>query len=279
MNRIDSEGAYRGIVTEAAVSATKNGFPQLVVRVQSTEKYIDSTNELQHYEMEEAGWLDWSEFEEDIIGYLCLANEDKTFANYDQVCKVFGWDGQSFAKLAEMDLEGTEVLIRVEPNTYNDETTLQVAWIDEKDAPVTRELSSLDAGKLKDLDSKFKTVLPKATKASKTAAKQKGGAKAKPKSEPKAKSGPPASKPAPPKAEAPAGGDCPFSDVASGACDDPKMFVWEYLSENKGEKSDAELTDFWMAACREIGGERNEEDFTHDDWVGIGRHVSKALNA
>lgn len=297
--KIDSEGSYRGPIREAAVSTTKKGFPQLVVRMEAAEKYIESSAEMEHFEIDEPGWVDWSAYGEDIIGYFVLCNDEKPLLNMEQVMKATGWDGSSFAALDAMDLEGHIVQFRVAENEYDGQVRMQAEWIDEADAPLNRELSSLDSDKLKDLDSKFKSFMTDkkaAPKAAKPAAKGKTKAKAKdeskkeaePKSKtkakPKAKAAPPTSSKPPAKAEEEVSDkDIPFDasktvfGEVSDNNDEAKVEVWTHVCENDNDAGTDAVSDAWIAASREVGGDREESEFTSDDWVRVGLAVRESL--
>ena len=155
MGPIDRIGTFRGTPTEWAVGKTKNEYPQFVVRLTATEKWIESAEEMSAFKMTEPGWLSWAEYEQSITAYLVLFNNDGPIFNYEQVQIAMGWDGASFSGLAEMDHAGKTVLFRIEENDYNGKVSLQVAWIDEKDAPIERTLRALDPDKLRDMDSKY----------------------------------------------------------------------------------------------------------------------------
>ena len=155
MGPIDRVGTFRGVPAEWTVSQTKKEYPQFVVRIVATEKWIESAEEMEAFGLTEAGWIPWSEYEQDITAYLVLFNNSGPIFNYEQVQVALGWDGASFSGLTEMDHLKTTVLFRVEENTWNDKTSLQVAWIDKQDAPIERTLRALDPEKLKDMDSRF----------------------------------------------------------------------------------------------------------------------------
>jgi hypothetical protein len=155
MMLIDRPGSFRGKITEAGVGETKNGYPQFICRLQATEFYDEQTQ----------AWVDWSSFDQDIVAYLVLYTKDKQsgqwkeLLNAQQLKKALGWDGTSFATLANGDYSNTPVLFRVETDTYNGNESLKVSWIDAADANPTRQLTKFDSAKLAGLDSAFKGVL------------------------------------------------------------------------------------------------------------------------
>ncbi|KKL20796.1 hypothetical protein LCGC14_2451860, partial [marine sediment metagenome] len=155
MGPIDREGTFRGTPVEWAVSETKNKYPQFVVRLMATEKWVETAEEMEALGVTEPSWVPWAEYEQSMVGYLVLFNNDGPIFNYEQVQAALGWDGASFSGLSEANHLDTTVLFRVEENTYQDVTRLQIAWIDEKDASIERTLRALDPEKLKALDSRY----------------------------------------------------------------------------------------------------------------------------
>ena len=184
MGPIDRVGTFRGAPAEWAIGKTKNEFPQFIVRLVATEKWIESTEELVAFKLTEPGWIPWSEYEQDITAYLVLFNDKGPIFNYDQVQVALGWDGASFSGLTEMDHLKTTVLFSVEENTWNDKTRLQVAWLDEKDAPIERTLRALDPEKLKDMDNRYAGMMN--AKKTAPASKPASAPTSKPVSKPKA---------------------------------------------------------------------------------------------
>lgn len=296
MKQIDMTGTWRGVVTEAVVSQTKNGFPQYVVRLNATERYVDGSAEMEANGLTEPGWVDVSGWEESIVAFLVLANAEKKLLNFEQVMKAFGWDGTSFAGLAKLNVEGRTILFRTDENSYEGNTTIQVNWVDDKDAPVNRQLSALDDGKLADLDAKFGGMLspvpttkpapakpapakPATPKPETTAPKTGKGGKGKADKaaeKPAAtapKAGPPtASKP--PKAAAPTASSSIFTDVSD---ENAQMDVWNAVNRVKGDAEDASVAETWVEGCRSVCGDREESALTKDEWIAVGQHVMNEL--
>ncbi|GAG94213.1 unnamed protein product, partial [marine sediment metagenome] len=148
MALIDQEATFRGIITDHAVTLSKNDFPQLVLSLEGKELYDEETD----------SWHDWDGVvENQINAYLILIDsKNNETLNYKQVQKALGWDGKSFAGLAEMDLSKTFIQFRVESRTYQEKTTMQVTWIDEQNATPGKTLRKLDPKELKSLDARFK---------------------------------------------------------------------------------------------------------------------------
>lgn len=115
------------------------------------------------YDQKEGKWFDYSEYEAEIVAYLCLYGAIKVKGgeigptlSMDQVKKVFKWDGRSLVQLAGGDYSELEFQVRIGENTYEAATyPYQVNWINEYDADPVSQLRKLDAKELKDLDKQF----------------------------------------------------------------------------------------------------------------------------
>ena len=189
MGYIDTAGTYRGEITEHSLGETKNGFPQFVVRLRATQKYLEDLHELQHFheqgvvEQNEDGsfapqWVDWTEFDETTTGFLVLFNDPETFdensklLNYDQLQLATGWPGDEFDSLNDGTYVGKQVLFRVDEDEYEGQVKHKVNWIDDYEASPSRELKQLDQDRVKDMASKLKmgSKSKKPAKASKPSA-------------------------------------------------------------------------------------------------------------
>jgi len=277
MPTIDQAGVYRGPIDEITVNTTKKGYPQAVARFKANERYVETEELMKHFNLEQPGWVDWSSYGEDIIGYLVLFNDadrfddDSKLMNYEQLQLALGWDGLSFESLTDDTYVGKQVLFRVDEDEYQGNVKLRVNWVDEYDAPPQRELKKLDADKLKDLSSKLKIK-----GASKPAVAKPGAKPAAPAAKPAAKpaatptqTSPPPAPPSPPasepesettEAEAPSSGLPAESD---------KLSVWNYLFEIRDDQSDQDVTDAFTAACHSVGGDKDEDAFTGTDWAEV----------
>jgi hypothetical protein len=187
MAPIDRPGTFRGTLEEYGVGETKkNGYPQFVVRLKATE-YFDEEGVIPGPN-NEAGkpetWVPWP-YDQEITAYLVLYTRNaktgqwEELLNAKQLQAALGWKGDSFATLANGNYQGQVILFRVEQHEYEGKSSLQVSWVDSKDANPIRQLPKYDTGKLQGLDTKFAAVLKKApagppTSVPKTAAKPKG---------------------------------------------------------------------------------------------------------
>ena len=280
MGPIDRIGTFRGTPTEWAVGKTKNEYPQFVVRLMATEKWIESTEEMEAFKLTEPGWLSWSEYEQSIVAYLVLFNNDGPIFNYDQVQTALGWDGASFSGLAEMDHAGKTVLFRIEENTYGGTTRLQVAWIDEKDAPIERTLRALDPDKLRDLDSKYagmlntKKVTPASFQAPENRAAPKATSPAPPAGRPTPSpstatipptgSGQPTGSKTPPTTGPPADEAPPANLPPAETCTMDEAWI----AIQHAAKDDDKAASIWVEAAEAVGIE-NQESATNGDWANV----------
>lgn len=144
MSLIDRVGTFLGYAPIHGVDESSGGYPQLVLQCEASH----------YYDADVGDYVEVAD--QELRAFLVLyGKEKKPLRNCEQVKKVFGWDGSSFQALAEMDLSQTRFLFRVEENTYEGNTTLQISWIDVDTASPTRQISSLDTKALQNLDAKF----------------------------------------------------------------------------------------------------------------------------
>ena len=183
--KVDRTGSYLATEIDRALSFTaKQDLPQLVIKMRLVHWY-DPNKDI---------WEDFSGYGMETVGYFVLVFNGKkgqeTSLSYDQLMKVYGWDGKDFQTLTEMPAPEM-FLVRVEDNDpdFADKNPYVVQWIDEKDADPRGGLKKLDTAGVKDLQAKFGALLNKAGKVAPPAS-----AKKCPKSPPKA---PPKAPPTP----------------------------------------------------------------------------------
>ena len=179
MAKIDSIGTYRGTVSEAVFSLTRNGFPQFVAKLAATERFIEAKSDLAYYveqgviSDETPQWINWENLDEYIVSYMTLyGNKDGTGeftpANatlaIKQLQTALGWDGSSFAPLQDGTYNDSQVLFRVAESNNPAYPNLQVAWLDKFDAPATRSLSGIAASAISELDAKLARGMGKKVK-------------------------------------------------------------------------------------------------------------------
>ena len=283
--RIDREGDFKCAIVEHTVSTTQKGLPQFVGQFLAKEIWDEEANE------GNGAWVPWEEYNMDIVGYLVLFTaEGKPIFHAEDLKNAIGWDGKSFAALAEMDLSETIVQIRVDLNTYNEKTTLQVSNIDKEDAIPGILIKKTEAAELKSLDAKYSQPLkalggitpatapataPKVPpKVSQPAPVAPPEATAPPttataEEKPKAKRGRPSKKNA---AAAPPSRVSPSDE--SGECTQAE--AWEIVSKWVGEAMPIEkISELWLATITEIAGKTPDEDITPAKWFDIKESVCK----
>lgn len=231
MSKVKIEGNFRGHILSSAVGLTRNEFPQLLMELQAEELYEKG---------DEGGlWIPHEDPEETMYAYLVLV--DKTGAmtkNAEQVQAALGWSGKSFAELNDTDYSNVSIQFRVEENTYNSNTSLQVSWINPHDADPTRGVTKLDKTTIKNLNAKHGAALRAFGKktSSKPAATPAKTAK------PKSSGGPPKKSKVEYTADA----------------------IWTRFQEANQEVSEEDLCTTWETVEGNI--EKDTEDYTSADW-------------
>jgi hypothetical protein len=243
MSLIKQVATFRGAVLDKAVTTTKNGYPQLVMPLKAVELYDPDLEQ----------WVDWSEEEEnEITAFLCLfgGNGEITLSG-KQVMKVLGWSGESFQELDEIEFDGM-IQFRTAENTYEGNTSIQVAWIDVEDAEPGNSIRRLDKDELKKLDAKYATGLRKAS----------GGPK--PKSVPLK---------APKKTTPPKETEKP-AQTEEKTINAEK--AWEICNERKPEKvTDEKLAAVWVEITDALG---DDEKITRDGkWADVCHQVLQKI--
>ena len=79
MAKMDTPGVYRAQITEHTVNTTSKGNPQFVARFNLVEKYVDDKEGMDHFEINEPGYVPWESFDEQAIGYFVLFNNPDSF--------------------------------------------------------------------------------------------------------------------------------------------------------------------------------------------------------
>lgn len=296
-SKIDSVGVYRGNITEEAVSTTqKSNFPQAILRLLATEKFVDDAQGMEHFGLKEPAWVDWASYNEEIVAYLVLFksaedfNDSTKLLNYDQLQLATGWDGSEFDTLANGQHVGTNILFRVENNEYEGKTSLQVNWVDNREAPPQRQLKTLDGDKLKVLSGKLaamkKPVAPaKPGKPGATPSNPTAAAATKPATPVASPTAPSAKKPATTPATAPKSPSKTAATTPPPAAEDPTGWpdaleqgaAWELVLANKGANSDKEIEEAWLAACAEVGENKDQDAFKPTDWAKIAKIVKRDM--
>lgn len=286
---IDRVGTFKGIIEEQGIGASSSGFPQYVVRLKATEKWVDSAEEMEAFKLTEPGWVNWSEYDQYATGYFILMFNDKNNPgahkpsfHIEALQRAVGWAGDSFATLNDPKNVGKTVMVWAEENEYQGNVSIKLQAIDAADASPNRSLRSLDPAGIQNLDAKFAGALAGVKKQAKpvTAAKAPG----------KAPPTPPATKPAstptaspasattappsktPPTKAPPAKVAAPF---AAGAC--TKDASWEAINKGKGGKSDDDVATAFLAAIDALADGIAEADITNEQWGAIRDHALAAL--
>ena len=309
--KIDTVGTYIGEIVESGVGTTKAGKPQWVTRLKAVQKYINEPSDMEFFKLTEPAYVDWTANGEDIVGFLLLFNSVDVFdastqmMNYEQLQIATGWDGTSFDALQDGSLIGKQILFRVQEkkpytNPETGKTTgegeLEIGWIDAENAAPERQLKSVDADTIKSLNAKLGSISKKPVAPAKPAAAAKPAATkpgkpaatpqpvAAPVAPPATPSAPAAATPAPkapPKAKAkPAPVETPAEESAPAfPAETDQLSAWAAVTAANKSGDDTKLQDAWIAGCQEVGGDRDEDDFTPADWAKVRDAVFVKLNA
>ena len=283
MSLIDRTGTFRGRIVDHGVSKSTGGYPQWIASLIASE----------YYDVEEQVWVDWSEYDvNEITTYLVLFGGKGETLNSQQVKKVTGWNGNSFAELNGLNLDEVGIQFRVEENTYEGKTSLQVAWIDEYDATPGRTVRKLNPDELTALDTQYAKFLkqsgkkvtpakaPKQTtikgkgpidpvlgRLSSPQVKAKGIKPTQPKGPVKKvkKSNDPLGPGASPVAPLPA---LPDPDLPTGHC--TKDEAWGAVNDLKEKNvSDEKIANIWLGACQKVAPGTEQDAITDEQWFQV----------
>ena len=257
MELINQKGAYRGVITDAGFSQSTGGFPQEVLSLRAAEVYDSETDT----------WLPADPEANEITWYgVLIDSKDKETKNAQQLKKITGWNGVSFVDLSQMNLVDVPIQFRVEPNTYKENTTLQVSWIDTTDAPPFRTVMKLDAADVAALQSRYASVLA----STKSAAKPVSAVSApktvtKPVTKPATK--PKATKPTAPKVTKPK----PTAPKAIvGKCNADEAYTACYNLKRDDVTDDA-LNEIWLVEVAKVNAD--ESKIIDEQWFVIKESV------
>lgn len=295
MSQIKQIGTYRGLKLDSGVSKSSGGHIQLVAQFIATECYDFETGE----------WItDWQQYDEqygsEITAYLMLFSKDtskEAFQTAKQLQKAWGWSGNSFAELEQLEPEPFQ--FKVIEDEFEGKKRLKVAWIDSYDATPGGVIQKLDESELKKLDAQYANALrklgggpkPKSVPTTNKPAKppipgqktevatddtkvtmkeqyeqrkvrgkkaEEKAAKEKDKKKPAKPAMPPAPKPAP----APVTEPEPEAEAKDQTQPLDANQAWEETYKAKpGKVTDVQIGQLWVSVVEELGGEDAVEDW------------------
>ena len=275
---LDRTGVFRVKSKEHGLGQTrKAGYPQFNVLVDVTA----------HFDPDSGEWVDFSGCEMETTVRQCLfgmvgktgAKEIGTTLGYDQVRKVFKWNGEDLQELANLPA-GVEFQITVVDNDpdYADKNPYQIDWIDDFDADPTQRIAKCTPEEIDGLQAKYAALLKKkATPAApKTAKKAAKGKKTAPKAPPKSPE--PGvitkkDKPAPPAPSVPA----PVEVATSQVDNYDKVKAWGDVVELKGpDVTDEQLQQAWQGSITDVSNGAGENMLNGPGWWKV---KDRTLNA
>lgn len=272
---VDRVATFRGKVIDWGVSTSSGGFPQFVLSLVATEIY----------DAEEQKWVDWSEYDvNEITAYCILFGSKGETLTFNQVKKVFNWNGADFQVLSEGDYSEVGIQFRVVEDTYEEKTRLKVEWIDEFDAEPGRTVKKLNSDELRQLTAKYAQLLKGSAK---SAAPAKAPAKTKPGTvtvkgkKPTSPKGPvkKVTKKTNPDVSTSPPGDPPLqAPVAStgevvGSC--TKQEAWdEVVGLRRDNVTDKVLSETWVDTIKEVTGSPEQDNVTDEQWFLVKEKVN-----
>jgi hypothetical protein len=289
--QVDRSGVFRCKLLDHGIGkSSKKGYPQLIIKVKLTELFDrdvigddcpDGFQDIAEWDMETQGYIS-------LYGIKKGESNPSRLLSYEQVMKVFGWDGESLAELAAGTYDDLEFQVRITENDYEDtKYPFQVSWIDTYDADPDPGIKKLDADEIKSLDAQFSNITasakkaasakpkPRAAKAKKSKAKEdkpltdaERKAKLKEKSakiKEAAKAQAKKSSPPPPEDDS---DKLPLPEPKEELT---KAEAWERIYEMRDPGiDDSTVMELWKAAIEEVGGEgATSKDLNGKQWYQV----------
>jgi hypothetical protein len=302
--KIETAGTYIGTIEQSTLEVTKNNFPQWVAFVKATKKYIETAEEMKHFQLTEPGYVDASTWDQQAAIYMVLFNnrdgtglctKENMLLNAEWLQAATGWTGESFDSLCNDDFIGKSILFRVEETKKQvknaegvyvdtDETVFKTVYIGAETENPTRTLKPLATDALKALNAKLKIGKPAAS--AKPASPAKPGAAPSPKVTPASGADSPASNPtvtAPPAASnppTPKSTRKPAPEKSGLPEECTQSEAWKEVCDRKGPTENDALETAWIKACAEmkIGDAEAEKTATPRDWAKVRDLVLAKLN-
>ncbi|HUW45792.1 MAG TPA: hypothetical protein VMW50_08350 [Dehalococcoidia bacterium] len=267
MGLITQAANYRGAPTDWGVNETRNGFPQFCVSLFAQEVW----------DPEDQQWYA-VEGDPEITAYLVLYDsKGQATLNCEQIKKVFGWSGNSFAELNDGQYAETPVQFRVEESVYEGKPQIKVNWIDEYDAVPGRAVKKFDSEGLKNLDKKWSKFLTGGkVQAAKAPAK---GKKAIVKSEATVPASTPPEPTVPTETPPAPVTKPPVLATPKKTKAMSKQLAWEYTVEKTEGYDDALRAEEWTRAIGIIcPGQDNDKNISPVEWGRIAEATVEAVN-
>lgn len=271
--KLESIGTYRGIIRGTSLAVNeKSGYPQAILQLEATEKFITDASELEHFGLTEPAWQAW-DFNQGITAFLVLYKSGEQFSpdtelfHVGNLAEALGWEKGDFEAFANGSFIDKPIQFRVDLNEYNGKTSFKVQSVAHIDANPDRTLRPVSDDTLKALKAKVRGYAKKSAAVS-------APAKASPASAPAVtftatqksviaaasapiKSGPPKGRGRPPKIQ-------PVAPALNPLC--TRDEAWEQAKPHQGKITDDEFTDQFIINSEEVGGSKTEDEMTPSDW-------------
>jgi hypothetical protein len=172
-NKILDAGLFNFEVVGHSFAFSKNGYPQAILELRATERYLDKAEDLAQFGMDEPGYADWTQYDQELTDYLVLFNDTERFIaegpdstanfNYPGVGAALGWDGSSFRTLGDgTSFIGRVVGARVAEEEYQGKTNMKIKWIGLPNlGPASGKLRKATPEEIAVADSKLVTSKPR----------------------------------------------------------------------------------------------------------------------
>lgn len=121
-NPVDRAGTFRGNINEYGLKEAESGSVAVTIRVYLTE-YWDDVNKT---------WMEWHEYDQEANGDIWIVKKDKTLNQFaaDSLIKNAAWDGD-IESIQNSKWHPTPIQVVVKEDTYNGETRLKIAFVNE----------------------------------------------------------------------------------------------------------------------------------------------------
>lgn len=172
-NKILDAGLFNFEVVGHSFAFSKNGYPQVILELRATERYLDKAEDLAQFGMDEPGYADWTPYDQGLTEYLVLFNNPERFVaegpdstanfNYSNVQRALEWSGTSFDELGDcQSFLGKKIGAKVAEEEYKGKVNMRIKWIGPPDlGPTSGQLRPATHEELVGANAKLVTSKPR----------------------------------------------------------------------------------------------------------------------